>query len=207
MSWTLKVTNSLIILLAIASFSCVEVSFAKSKEQVAQEISQHFSSVPTMKGEFIQFGPNGEQTGGEFYIQRPGRIRLNYEDPSPLSVISNGRTLAVTNKKLKTRQFFPLRKTPLSLLLSERLNITDKSVLSVDAGEDVTRVILGDKSIFGESEITLLFDPNSYDLRQWTIKDTQGKETSVMIFNVEKNVRIPKKTFKVGRDREPVEVR
>jgi len=58
--------------------------------------------VPTMTGEFVQFGPNGEQTGGEFLIKRPGKIRFNYENPSPITVVSNGRTLAVENKKLKT---------------------------------------------------------------------------------------------------------
>src|SRR5258708_33029439 len=48
----------------------------------AQKIADHFSSVQTMSGEFVQFGPRGEQTGGKFYIQRPGKIRFNYEAPS-----------------------------------------------------------------------------------------------------------------------------
>ena len=60
---------------------------------------------------------------------------------------------------------------------------------------------MGNKNIFGDSEITLLFDPETQDLRQWTIKDAQGKETSVMIFNVQKNVQIPEKTFKIGKKR------
>ena len=140
-----------------------------------------------------------EQTGGTFYIQRPGRIRFNYEDPSPIMVVSNGKTLAVNNKKLKTWSYYPLRKTPLSLLLSNSIEIDDKSIRSVDAQDDITTVVMGNKNIFGDSEITLLFDPQTQDLRQWTIKDAQGKETSVMIFNVEKNINIPKKTFKIGQ--------
>ena len=40
-----------------------------------------------------------------------------------------------------------------------------------------------------------MFDPKTYDLRQWTIKDPKGKETSVMVYNVEKNVTIPQKLF------------
>lgn len=168
---------------------------ADAKQTVVKEISNTFASAPTMTGEFIQFGPNGEQTGGKFFIQRPGKIRFNYEDPSPLMLVSNGKTLGVRNKKLKTWQFVPLRKTPLSLLLANEIKVSDNSVRQVDVGEDVTRVIMGDKKIFGDSEITLLFDPTSYDLRQWTIKDNQGKETSVMIFNVQKNVKIPRKMF------------
>jgi len=87
------------------------------------------------------------------------------------------------------------------LLLSKEIKVTDKSVRSVEAGEDVTRVVMGDRNLFGDSEITLLFDPNSYDLRQWTIKDNQGKETSVMIFNVEKNVKISNKMFQLKKPR------
>lgn len=49
----------------------------------AQKIANHFSSVKTMMGEFVQFGPRGEQTGGKFYIERPGKLRFNYEDPRP----------------------------------------------------------------------------------------------------------------------------
>ena len=174
-------------------------ALANDKERAVRAITNHFSSVPTMTGEFIQFGPSGEQTGGKFFIHRPGKIRFEYEDPSPLMVVSNGRTLGVRNKKLKTWQFLPLKKTPLSLLLSKEIKVTDKSVRSVEAGEDVTRVVMGDRNLFGDSEITLLFDPNSYDLRQWTIKDNQGKETSVMIFNVEKNVKISKKMFQLKK--------
>ena len=37
----------------------------------AQQIADHFSSVKTMMGEFVQFGPRGEQTGGKFFIERP----------------------------------------------------------------------------------------------------------------------------------------
>ncbi len=174
---------------------------AGDKKAAINAISNHFSSVPTMTGEFIQFGPKGEQTGGKFYIYRPGRMRLDYEDPSPLKLISNGRTLGVNNRKLKTWNFYPLNKTPLSLLLSDKIEINDKSIKSVTAGEDVTTVVMGDKRIFGDSEITLLFDPKSQELRQWTIKDAQGKETSVLIFNVEKNVKLSKTLFAIDREK------
>lgn len=172
-------------------------SLANDKEQAIKAISNHFKTVPTMSGEFVQFGPNGEQTGGQFLIKRPGKIRFNYEDPSPITVVSNGRTLAVKNKKLKTTNYYPLKKTPLSLLLSNKIKIDDKSIRSVEANKDVTTVVMGDKKIFGDSEITLMFDPNSQELRQWTIKDAQGKETSVMIFNVQQNIKISNTKFAV----------
>jgi len=185
-------------------FGCIVFSpllnaHAASKQETIKAISEQFSSVPSMTGEFVQFGPKGEQTGGKFYIQRPGKIRFNYEDPSPIRIISNGQTVAVNNRKLKTWDFFPLSKTPLKLLLSDKMDINDKSIKSVTTDDDITTVVMGDKNIFGKSQITLLFDPKSYELRQWTIKDAQGKETSVMVFNVQKNVDIPASYFKVNQ--------
>ncbi|MFK5979413.1 MAG: outer membrane lipoprotein carrier protein LolA [Rhizobiaceae bacterium] len=173
---------------------------AATDEETLKAISREFTAVPTMMGEFVQFGPNGEQSGGTFYIQRPGKIRFNYEEPSPIRIISNGRTVAVNNKKLKTWNFYPLSKTPLKLLLDDKLDLNDSSVKSVTTEADITTIVMNNKKAFGKSEITLLFDPASYDLRQWTIKDAQGKETSVMVFNVEKGVKIPKKYFVVDKD-------
>ncbi len=183
----------------LATATLATPSIANDKKEAIKAISNHFKTVPTMSGEFVQFGPNGEQTGGQFLIKRPGKIRFNYENPSPITVVSNGRTLAVKNTKLKTTNYYPLKKTPLSLLLSNKIKINDKSIRSVEAGKDVTTVVMGNKKIFGDSEITLLFDPENQDLRQWTIKDAQGKETSVMIFNVKKNVKISNTKFAVNK--------
>lgn len=196
--------KSLVLAASMAGLMAVSLpgeSLADARAQVVKELSNHFASVPTMTGEFIQFGPNGEQTGGQFFIQRPGKLRFNYEDPSPLMLVSNGETIGVRNKKLKTWQYMPLDKNPLSILLADQISLDNQSIRSVETSADVTRVVMGDKSIFGESEITLLFDPLSYDLRQWTIKDNQGKETSVMIFNVQKNVAISQKMFELRKKR------
>ncbi|MEL6752119.1 MAG: outer membrane lipoprotein carrier protein LolA [Pseudomonadota bacterium] len=164
-------------------------------------ISQHFTSVPTMQGEFVQFGPNGEQTGGKFYLQRPGKIRFDYSNPTAITVKADGRTVGINNKKLKTWDFYPLSKTPLKLLLSDRIDVSDKAIKSVKREADLTTVVLGDKSVFGNSKITLMFDPATNDLRQWTITDNQGKDTSVMIFNVQENVRLSKKLFHIDKSR------
>ncbi len=183
------------IMLAAPSVGSAKIS--KSESKAVQQISKHFSGVPSMSGEFIQFGPNGEQTGGKFYLKRPGRIRFDYSKPSPITVKADGKTVGINNKKLKTWDYFPLRKTPLRLLLADKIDVNDKAIKSVKEENDLTTVVLGDKSIFGNSKITLMFDPKSYELRQWTITDDQGKDTSVMIFNVKRNVALSQKLFRM----------
>ena len=85
------------------------------------------------------------------------------------------------------------------LLLADRIDVNDKAIKSVKRENDLTTVVLSDKSVFGSSKITLMFDPQSFELRQWTITDDQGKDTSVMIFNVERNVKLSNKLFRLNQ--------
>lgn len=163
----------------------------------AQKIADHFSSVKTMMGEFVQFGPRGEQTGGKFFIERPGKLRFNYEKPSPMRVIADGKNVVIGNTKLKTWDLYPLSKTPLSLLLSDRIDLGHQMVRDVKEESDLTTIVLGDRTIFGDSTITLMFDPKTFDLRQWTITDAQAKDTTVMIFNVKTGTVFDPSVFEI----------
>lgn len=163
----------------------------------AQKIADHFSSVKTMMGEFVQFGPRGEQTGGKFFIERPGKLRFNFEDPSPIRVISDGDNVVIGNLKLKTWDIYPLSKTPLSLLLANKIDLSNQMVRNVKQESDLVTIVLGNKTVFGDSTITMMFDPKTFDLRQWTITDVQGKDTSVMIYNVQNGVRLDDKVFTI----------
>lgn len=163
----------------------------------AQKIADHFSAVKTMTGEFVQFGPRGEQTGGKFFLERPGKIRFNYDGPSKFQVIADGQSVVILNKKLKTSDLYPLSKTPLKLLLADRIDLSGDRVKNVKEEDDLTTIQLGDKSVFGNSKITMMFDPKSYELRQWTITDAQGKDTTVMIFNTREGVNFAADTFKI----------
>lgn len=167
---------------------------------VAQKIADHFSSVKTMAGEFVQFGPRGEQTAGKFFLERPGKIRFNYEKPSPMRVIADGRSVVIGNTKLKTWDIYPLSKTPLALLLDDKIDLKGKMVRDVKEDPDLITIKLGDKSLFDDSTITLMFDPTSYELKQWTITDNQGKDTSVMIFNTQTGVAFDKSVFTIPYD-------
>ncbi len=177
------------------------VTPASAASDAAQRIADHFSSVATMSGEFVQFGPRGEQTGGKFYIQRPGKIRFNYEPPSGYKVISDGKSVVIDNSKLNTMDLYPLSKTPLKLLLDDHIDLSGRKVKSVKEEQDLTTIQLADRQFFGNSTITMMFDPKSYDLRQWTITDPQGKDTTVMIFNVKQGVKIDQDLFAIDYKR------
>mgnify|MGYP001552383306 CR=1 FL=1 len=89
----------------------------------AQQIADHFAGIKTMTGEFVQFSPSGEQTGGKFYIERPGKLRFDYDTKNNFKVIADGQSVAVSNVRMKTYNIYPLSKTPLKLLLGNRIEL------------------------------------------------------------------------------------
>lgn len=188
-------------LMALGFAASLPLPAAQAQDAVtAQKIADHFSSVKTMQGEFVQFGPRGEQTAGKFFLERPGRIRFNYEQPSPMRVIADGRSVVIGNSKLRTWDIYPLSKTPLALLLDQRIDLKSRMVRDVKEEADLITIKLGDKSLFADSTITMMFDPKTFDLRQWTITDNQGKDTSVMIFNTQVGVAFDKSVFAIPYD-------
>jgi outer membrane lipoprotein-sorting protein len=84
--------------------------------------------------------------------------------------------------------------------LSNKIDLSNDKVKNVKEEPDLTTIVLGDKSIFGEATITLMFDPKTFDLRQWTTTDTQNKDTTVMIFNVQTGVDFDKRVFNINYD-------
>ncbi len=183
--------------LALAAYGLMASAEAAAGSASVDAIAKHFSGVKTLTGEFVQFGPRGEQTGGMFYISRPGKIRFNYEKPSPIRVVADGKSVVVNNKKLDTWDIYPLDKTPLKLLLSDKIDFSGDKLKSVKEEADLTTIVMTDKQIFGNAKITMMFDPKSYELRQWTITDAQGLDTTVMIFNTKEGVTFEPKMFDI----------
>jgi outer membrane lipoprotein-sorting protein len=187
-------------IVAIAAGTAPAPSIAAPEQAIsasAQQIADHFANIKTMTGEFVQFGPNGEQTGGRFYIERPGKLRFDYDTKNNFKVIADGKSVAVSNVKMKTYNIYPLSKTPLKLLLGERIDLSGNEVKDIEQNSDATTIKLADKSVFGDSKLTMMFDPKSYALKQWTVTDAQGKDTTVLIFNVQEGVPIDPSLFKI----------
>ena len=164
---------------------------------IAQAIADHFSSIKSMKGGFLQIGPRGDQMSGTFFILRPGKMRFNYDPPSRMRVICDGNNVQVINDQTNTKNMYQLSKTPLSLLLANKIDLSADMVRNVESQSDLTKITLGNRTVFGDSTITMIFDSKSYDLRQWTVIDPQGKTTDVIINNVKTNVAFDDSVFRI----------
>ena len=172
---------------------------AQNAADHAQDIANHFSAIQTMTGDFVQFSPKGEMTEGTFYLERPGKIRFSYKN-SPVRVITDGKSVAINNRKLDTWSLYQLSQTPMKMLLDTKIDLSDGKLLGVTEDNGATTIILADKSL-GKGQIRMIFDSKTYDLRQWTIVDQQNLETTVQVTNVRVGVRFAQGMFDIPYQR------
>ncbi|MBX3539166.1 MAG: outer-membrane lipoprotein carrier protein LolA [Chelatococcus sp.] len=155
-----------------------------SQAAAIERVNSYVNSIDTLTGRFVQYGGDGRRAEGTLYIQRPGRLRFAYNPPSTLEIVADGRSVAIRDSKLKTNDVYPIGQTPLKFLLKDRFDLTrDTKVRAVDIGNDgvVTVSFEDSATIGGTSRITLRFDARNNALRQWTVVDPQGYETSVAL--------------------------
>ena len=183
---------------AVGLVAAPAAALTDDERAILGDISQKLATLKTLNGEFVQFDPDGTQREGKFYIARPGKVRFQYDPPTTISVIADGKSVLVFDKKLQTYDIWPLSQTPLRLLLSNNLDLaTSDRVTGVSVASDLVEVVLQDQTRFSNGTLNLVFDRTSYDLRQWTVTDQQGLQTNVVLYNVESGNDLPGDLFKI----------
>lgn len=170
------------------------------QKEAVGAINGYFNNIRTLAGSFVQFGPDGNRTEGQFYLSKPGKIRFQYAKPSSLEIIADATDVVVFDRKNQTRDLYPLSKTPLRFLLANQLDLTSEAtVTKVSVEPDLVSVVLEQSTVFGDGRLTMVFDRKSNELKQWTVTDAQGYDTSVAIYNTVANQPVDEKLFKIDR--------
>jgi len=174
-------------------------SFDANQKAQAGKVSSYLSSLQTLVGNFVQVGPDGSKTKGDFYIQKPGKVRFEYDDPSPIAIIADGSSLAVRDRKLATQDIYPLSQTPLRFLLSDRIDLLkDTNVVSVTSDEVYISVTIEEKqALIGTSRLMLMIGTKDGQLKQWTVTDPQGYDTTVAVYNLDSSKKVDPSLFKI----------
>ena len=174
-------------------------TFDANQKAQAAKVSTYLSSLQTLVGNFIQVGPDGSKTKGDFYIQKPGKVRFEYDPPTPIEIIADGSSLAVRDRKLATQDIYPLSQTPLRFLLSDRIDLLkDTNVVSVTADDVFISVTIEEKqALIGTSRLMLMVGAKDGQLKQWTVTDPQGYDTTVALYNLDLGKKLDPAMFKI----------
>jgi outer membrane lipoprotein-sorting protein len=174
-------------------------SFDAKQRAEAAKVSAYLSSLQTLVGQFVQVGPDGSRTTGDFYMQKPGKIRFEYDAPSNISIVADGQSVVVRDRKLATQDAYPLSQTPLRFLLADRIDLMrDTKVVGVTADDLYISITLEEQNpLVGTSRLMLMFGVKDNVLKQWTITDPQGYDTTVAVYNLDATKKPDPSMFKI----------
>jgi len=162
-------------------------------------VNNYLSNMQVMSGKFVQVGPDGGRTQGQFYISKPGKVRFEYDDPSPIELIADGQSVVVRDRRLATQDVYPLSQTPLRFLLADKVDLMrDTSLTTVYADDVFITVVVEEKNgIVGTSRLMMMFAAKDMQLKQWTVTDPQGYDTTVAVYNLDTSRRPDPSMFKI----------
>ncbi len=159
-------------------------------------VTNALNGITTMKGTFVQVGPDGDLSEGTFYMRRPGRVRFEYNPPNPTLIVADGFWVAVYDTIDGSFDRFPLSETPLDLLLRDRVDLRkEKAIKSIESGSGQMRIKAVDPEAPEQGSITMVFTDNPLELTQWIVVDGDGLATTVALSEVQRNVKLDPKLF------------
>jgi outer membrane lipoprotein-sorting protein len=181
-------------------------AFDGNQRALIDRVNMYLMSVQTMIGDFVQVGPDGRRSEGKIYMQKPGRIRFEYNPPSPIELVADGNSVVIRDRKLATQDLYPLSQTPLRFLLADRIDLLrETNVVSVSADDTFLSLLLEEKhTLGGTHKVLLMFSAKDTQLKQWTVTDPQGYDTTVALYNLDLGKKLDPSMFVINYERKEI---
>jgi outer membrane lipoprotein-sorting protein len=196
-SVTLAVATTPFAALARAAAPPTAVAMTPQDAADLRRISSYLNGIQTMTARFRQHSSGGGASGS-LWLARPGRMRFEYDPPSPILLIADRFYVYYVDKQLAEMSKVGLKSTPAWFLLREPITFDDLVVTWLERGANGLRVTVVDPAEPDNGSLTMLFT-NQPALRQWTIVDQQRKTTTVSISDVQFGAALDPELF-VYRD-------
>ncbi len=156
---------------------------AQSDAAAIERVQNYLNSLHTLKARFLQVAPDGAVTHGTAWLERPGRMRFQYDPPTPLLLVAGHGFVLFSDSKLGQTSNIPIGQTPLGILLAPRIDLTGGELRVTEIrrlpGELQVTLVRGANP--GEGSLTLTFATDPLSLRQWSVTDPQQQRTTVTL--------------------------
>jgi outer membrane lipoprotein-sorting protein len=162
-------------------------------------VESYLNSLRTLKAHFLQVAPNGGLSEGTAWMQRPGRMRFQYDPPAPFVLVAGSGIFVFRDTQLQQTSNLPLSRTPLGILLANDVKLSgDVTVTGMQRLPGQLQISLVRTASPSDGTLTLIFADNPLTLRQWVVTDPQRQETRVTLYNVELGGTFDQKLFDVA---------
>ena len=181
---------------ASVSLAAIAPLSSEDKAQVEQ-VETYLNGITSLKAHFLQVNPDGQAVEGTVFLARPGRLRLDYDPPSPILVVTNGNMLVYYDKQLEQVSYVDVDSTPAGVLIKPQIKLDDGDlqVVKVVEAKATLNVTVTHRKDPGQGAITLVFSQQPFQLRQWKVLDQQGQITTVSLFNAQSGLSFDKELF------------
>ncbi len=172
---------------------------AQAEKLSLNAISNYFNGMTSIEAPFTQVNSDGSTSSGKLWLKRPHRMRFEYAPPDHTLVLAAAGQVAIFDGKSNTyAEQYPLSKTPLSLILTPRVNLAQaKMVVAHGEQNDLTYVTAQDPKHPEYGQITLFFSSNPIELRQWIVTDEAGAQTTVQLGEMKTGGNYPMNFFSI----------
>lgn len=170
---------------------------AQSDAVVLGDVEAYLNDLSTIEADFVQVSPDGSLANGRFFLQRPGKMRWQYEPPIPVLMVSAGTFLTYYDYELDQITNIPIEESLAGFLARPVISLQSKEITILERSrkEGIVRVRLTQTSKPEEGELTLELTDRPMQLRNLIIKDAQGQTTNVSLNNARYGVKLDKSLF------------
>lgn len=149
-------------------------------------IEAYLNGLKSLKAHFVQVAADGDLSQGTAWLERPGRMRFQYDPPAPFLLIAGHGVLTFHDRALQQTSNIPLSRTPLGILLAENVELQGAvTVTAIQRLPGQIQLTLVRTASPGDGSLTLIFADPPLVLRQWTVVDAQRRETHVTLYNAQ----------------------
>lgn len=185
--------------LALMLSAAAPAAWAAEKLNLS-EISAYLNGISTAEGSFTQISDDGALSTGKIYLHRPGRARFEYDPPNGGTVVAGAGAVVIHDPKSnQPPETYPLRRTPLALILDQTVNL-GRANMVVGHGFDGTATVVRaqdpEHPEYGSIELSFTDEP--VELRKWVIHDSAGGQTTVILGELETGVALRPGLFNSG---------
>ena len=159
-------------------------------------IEDYLTNIRTLRSRFLQVSTAGAPIEGDLYLNRPGKMRFEYDPPYPVLLLADGLVLLYYDKELKEETYLPLWETPLWFLLRDEVELDDSvRVVALQRGPGSLRVTVEQNDDSPQGRVTLVFADRPLILKKWIVTDAQGVTTEVALLSPQIGVEIDEDIF------------
>ncbi len=194
------------LLLCLGGLFFSNQSFAminESDDVYLKKVETYVNSLKKISGKFSQHSSNGAKDAGKFYINKPGKMRLEYE--SPILLVADGTSIVYEDKKSNQISYISMNSNPASIILNGNITLTGKKpsvkIKKIEEGEKTTEITLTTANEKQSGVITLIFENKPLSLSGWRVRDAQGITTEVTLSEIKPESYFDPSLFKITRNK------